>query len=293
MTETDAELNVRRLRAALDIQRPNDAIAILYELRPADRADVFNMLSNTEQEILLPLLDIPATADLLEELEDRDALEAIEDFSPEKLGDVLDEMQPDEAADLLGDLPPEQVTQALAHMDDADDVIPLLGYADETAGGLMTTSFIALRRHTTAEQVIEFMRQVELGTEIPYYLFVVDREKRLIGVIGLREIIVAPPSTTMETIMDREVIFVTVGTDQEEVARVISRYDLAAVPVVDEGGHLIGVITHDDIVDVLEDETTEDILHLGGIESGPIIDKPYWAQGVMPALKPSLLSFGH
>lgn len=285
MTENDAELNARRIRAALEIQRTDSAIAILYELRPADRADVFNMLSDTEQEILLPLLDIPATADLLEELEDQDALDAIGDFSPEKLGDVLDEMQPDEAADLLGDLSPEQVTQALAHMEDADDVIPLLGYPDETAGGLMTTSFIALRRHTTAEQAIEFMRQVELETEVPYYLFVVDREKRLIGVIGLREIIVAQPSTTMETIMDREVVFVTVTTDQEEVARVISRYDLAAVPVVDESGRLIGVITHDDIVDVLEDETTEDILHLGAIESGPIIDKPYWTQKMMDVVR--------
>jgi len=285
MTETDAELNVKRIRSALEIQRPEDAIEILYELRPADRADVFNLLNNIEQEVLLSLLDIPATADLLEELEDRDALEAIEDFTPEKLGDVLDEMQPDEAADLLGDLPPEQVSQALAHMEDADDVIPLLGYPDETAGGLMTTSFIALRRYTTVEQAIEFMRQVELETEVPYYLFVVDREKRLIGVIGLREIIVASPSTTMETIMDREVVYVTVGTDQEEVARIISRYDLAAVPVVDEAGHLLGVITHDDIVDVLEDETTEDILHLGAIESGPIIDKPYWTQKMMDVVR--------
>jgi len=278
MTESDTELTVRRIHAALGIQRPQDAIAILNDLHPVDRAEVFNTLPEEEQELLLPLLDIPTTADLLEALEDEDALDAIEDFSPEKLGDVLDEMEPDEAADLLGDLPTAQLNQALANMEEADDVIPLLAYPDETAGGLMTTSYIALRRHTTVEQAIEFLRQVELDTEIPYYLYVVDREKKLIGVVGLRELVVSPASTLIESIMDREVLFASVGTDQEEVAHIMSRYDLTALPVVDEIGKLMGVITHDDIVDVLEDEATEDILHLGGVESGPIIDKPYWAQ---------------
>lgn len=285
MNEHDAELVVRRIRTALETNRLNDALAILQELHPADRADVFNLLEDEEQETLLPLMDVPSTADLLEELEDKEALEVIEVFTPEKLGDVLDEMEPDEAADLLGDLSPEQATQALAHMEDAEEVIPLLGYPDETAGGLMTTSYIALRRQTTAEQAIQFIRQVSPDTEIPYYLYVVDRERRLIGVVGLRDLVISHPSTTMETIMDREVISVTVGTDQEEVARVMSRYDLAAVPVVDETGKLIGVITHDDIVDVLEDEATEDILHLGGIESGPLVDKPYWSQRITDVVR--------
>jgi magnesium transporter len=285
MTESDTELTVRRIHAALEIQRLQDAVTILNDLHPVDRAEVFNSLSEDEQELLLPLLDIPTTADLLEALEDEDALDAIEDFSPEKLGDVLDEMEPDEAADLLGDLPTAQLNQALAHMEEADDVIPLLAYPDETAGGLMTTSYIALRRHTTVEQAIEFLRQAELDTEIPYYLYVVDREKMLIGVVGLRELVVSPVSTLIESIMDREVIFATVGTDQEEVAHVMSRYDLTALPVVDETGKLMGVITHDDIVDVLEDEATEDILHLGGVESGPLIDKPYWAQRIRDVVR--------
>jgi magnesium transporter len=170
-------------------------------------------------------------------------------------------------------------------MEDAEDVIPLLGYPDETAGGLMTTSYIALRRHTPANQAIEFLRQVELDTEIPYYLYVVDREKRLIGVVGLRDLVIAQPETRMEAIMDREVIFVAVGTDQEEVAHVISRYDLAAVPVVDETGKLLGIITHDDIADVVEDEATEDILHLAGVEAGPLLDKPYWTQRMVDVVR--------
>jgi magnesium transporter len=189
-------------------------------------------------------------------------------------------MEPDEAADLLGDLPPSQVSEVLAQMEDADEVVPLLGYPDETAGGLMTTWFIALRRHTTAEQAIHFLRQVSPEMEVPYYLYVVDREKRLTGIVGLRELVIAPPDTTMDTVMTPEVIRVKVGIDQEEVARTMSRYDLANLPVVDDQNRLVGVITHDDLIDVLEEEATEDFLRLGAVETGPLVDKPYWSQRI-------------
>lgn len=265
MANYDADLTLELIRAALVTQRVENAVSILLALHPVDRAEVFDLLDDTEKEMLLDRLDIPTTADLLEELEDEVVLEAIESLSPERLADVLDEMEPDEAADLLGDLPPDQASEALAQMDDADEVIPLLGYPDETAGGLMTTSYIALRRHTTAEQAIRFLRQVSPETEIPYYLYVIDKTNRLIGVVGLRELVVAEPTATMESIMDHEIIFVSVGIDQEEVARIMTRYDLAAVPVVDEFQRLMGVITHDDILEVLEDEATEDVYRLANV----------------------------
>ncbi|MCK5314469.1 MAG: magnesium transporter [Anaerolineales bacterium] len=265
MANYDADLTLERIRAALETQRIDDAVSILLSLHPVDQAEVFDLLDEPEQEMLLDRLDIPTTADLLEELEDEDVLEAIESLSTERLADVLDEMEPDEAADLLGDLPPEQASEALAQMEDADEVIPLLGYPDETAGGLMTTSYIALRRHTSAEQAIQFLRQISPETEIPYYLYVIDKVKRLHGVVGLRELVVAEPATTMESTMDHEVIFVTSGTDQEEVARIMTRYDLAAVPVVDDKQRLLGVITHDDILEVLENEATEDVYRLANV----------------------------
>ena len=265
MANYNAELTIERIRAALETQRIQDAVSILLSLHPVDRAEVFNLLDDPEQELLLDRLDIPTTADLLEELEDEVVLEAIESLSTERLADVLDEMEPDEAADLLGDLPPEQATEALAQMEDADEVIPLLGYPDETAGGLMTTSYIALRRHTRAEQAIQFLRQASPETEIPYYLYVIDKANRLYGVVGLRELVVAEPASTMESIMDHEVIFVTGGTDQEDVARIMTRYDLAAVPVVDDKQRLMGVITHDDILEVLENEATEDVYRLANV----------------------------
>jgi magnesium transporter len=189
-------------------------------------------------------------------------------------------MEPDDAADILGDLSPARAAEALAEMEDADEVIPLLGHPDESAGGLMTTSYIALRRHTTAAQAIDFLRQVQVDEETPYYLYVVDRDRKLLGVVGMRELVVAPPDALAENIMDREPRYVTTDIDQEEVARQMARYNLSALPVVDGNMVLHGVITHDDVIDVIEDEATEDVLHLGAIEAGPLIDKPYWSQRI-------------
>lgn len=253
------------IRLALESRQQRAALEILLDQHPADRAEIFNRLTDLEQSELLRLMDTTATADLLEELTDQDALEAIESMPTDVLADILDEMEPDEAADLLGDLPPDQASQALAQMEDAEEVLPLLGYPDETAGGRMTTSFIGLKRHTTATMAIDFLRQISPDAEVPYYLYVVDARRHLIGVVGLRELIVAEPETPMEDILDPDVFFVTAEMDQEEVALVMSRYDLAAVPVVDADNHLVGVITHDDIVDVLQEEATEDIYRLANV----------------------------
>ncbi len=255
----------QRIETALEQGRIQDAIAILLTLHPADRADVFEELDETERRALLAHLDIATIADLLEEMEDEEAAETAEEIPPERLAEVLDEMEPDEAADLLGDLPPEQAAEALAEMEDADEVRPLLLYPDETAGGLMTTTYVALRRQTTAAQAIDFLRQISDRAEIPFYLFVVDKERRLVGVVDLRDLLAVSPDTVMEDIMDPDVIYVTAGTDQEEVARVMVKYDLAALPVVDAKKRLVGVITYDDIVDVLEEEATEDIYHLASV----------------------------
>ena len=255
----------KRIETALREGRVDDAITLMLGLHPADQAEIFRALDKEYRQTLLAHLDVATIADLLEELDDEEAVEVIQYISTERLADVLDEMEPDEAADLLGDLPPERAREALAEMEDADEVRPLLVYPDETAGGLMTTTYIALRRQTTAAQALEFLRQVSDRTEIPFYLYVVDKERRLVGVVDLRDLLVVSPDTVMESIMDPDVIYVTAGTDQEEVARIMSKYDLAAIPVVDARQRLVGVITYDDIVDVLEEEATEDIYHLASV----------------------------
>jgi magnesium transporter len=280
MEKDRIEATLESIREALEGSRIDDALAALLRLRPADRADAFSDLDDNDQAALLPRLGIPVAADLLEDLEDDEAAEVAESLPTPVLADVLDEMEPDEAADVLGDLPPERRAQALAEMEDAEDVVPLLGHPDETAGGLMTTAFIQVRRFTTAAQAIEFLRQVGPEEETPNTLYAVNRDGILIGVVGLRELLLAQAEAPIESIMKRDLISVPAGADQEEAARLMIRYDLTALPVVDEAGKLLGVITHDDVIQVLEEEATEDVLHLGAVESGPLIDKPYWSQRI-------------
>jgi len=258
------------IQEAIIAENFEKAAHIFVDLHPADQAEIFNTLDNDQQYNLLEYLYIPATADLFDELEDEDTLEASEILSTERLADILDEMDPDEAADLLGDLPPERAEEALAQMDDPEDVIPLLEYPDETAGGRATTAYIGLRPHTTAAQAIQFMRDVSIETDIPYYLFVIDRDKCLVGVTGLRELVISEPSTTMDKIMDADVISIPAEADQEEAARIMQRYDLSALPVVDQDQRLMGVISHDDILDVIEDEATEDIYRLANVSDADL-----------------------
>jgi magnesium transporter len=174
-------------------------------------------------------------------------------------------MEPDDAADVLGDIPAARAQEALAEMEEAANVIPLLPFADETAGGRMTTSFIALPLGASAADAIHTLRQVEPSSETPYYLYIEDDTGRLVGIVGLRDLVIAAPESKLETIMDRDVIYVHTHEDQEEVALRMARYDLAAVPVVNGQGTVVGVITHDDVMDVLEQEATEDIYRLANV----------------------------
>jgi magnesium transporter len=275
MEEELIESTLDEIRAALKAGRIAEAISALTRLHPADRADAFSELDGEAQSTILPRLDIPATADLLEELEDEEAADLAENLSTERLADVLDEMEPDEAADVLGDLPPETAARALAEMDDAEEVIPLLEHPDETAGGLMTTWLVTLQPNETASQAIEKLRTAELEEEGPYYLYVVDAREKLVGVVGMRDLVIAAPTTRVIDFMDPEVKYATAGIDQEDVARLMSRYDLSALPVVDEIGKLLGVITVDDVVDVLEEEATEDIYRLARLSDADLnIDSP-------------------
>jgi len=266
MTNTKKIKKIRKnISTSLVGGHNSEAVKNLLDLHPADQAEVFLLLNTEEQNQLLDHLDIPATADLFDELEDHETLEVAENLTLERLADVLDEMDPDEAADLLGDLPPDTAEEALAQMDEPEDVLPLLGYPDETAGGRMTTAYIGLRPHTTAAVAIQFLKDVSLENDVPYYLFVVDHGKRLVGVTGLRELVLADQHDTMESIMNPDVVRIPADADQEEAARVMTHYDLTALPVVNENQELMGVITHDDILDVLEDEATEDIYRLANV----------------------------
>jgi len=254
----------------------DQAVALVEALRPPDQADLFGELPPTEQDQLLPRLELEDSADILEALEEEEAAEIAVRLETEELARILDEMEPDEAADLLGDIPPEQAAEALAAMEEPEEVRPLLIHADESAGGLMTSAKVPLHREMTAGEAIAHLRTIAPESEDVYYLFVVDEDIRLVGVVSLRQMIIAPPDTYIAEIMDPDVVYVRADADQEEAARLMARYDLLALPVVDDMGHLLGLITHDDLVEVLEEEATEDIYRLGGVpeESPPDVPIP-------------------
>jgi magnesium transporter len=253
---------------ALDAGDIETASAALGALRPPDRADVFEELDLDQQNRLITGMDDEEAAEILEELDDEDRAELAGTLEPEELAPILDEMDPDEAADILGDLEPGQAERTLSAMDDEmeADVRGLLVFPEESAGGLMTPEFVALRAEETVTQSIERLRQLGPDAEATYYLYVVDADERLVGIVGLREMIVADPATSIGALMTTDVIHVAAMADQEDAARLMARYDLMALPVVDVDGRLVGVITHDDLVDVLQEEATEDMYRMVGVD---------------------------
>jgi magnesium transporter len=254
-----------RLRTALEQGDLSAAVALIEALQPADQADLVEGLDDEAQIALLSRLAPANSADVLEEMEDADAAALAELLPVVELAGILDEMEADEAADVLGDLPPERVAEALREMEEPSGIIPLLRYPDDTAGGLMTPAVVTLRRHWRAQEALEELRRVGPDTDSAYYLFVTDRHRRLMGVVGLRDLVVAMPETVVEAMMDPNVISVPVTADQEDCARTLSRYGFLALPVVDELGRLVGVITADDLIEVAEDEATEDMYRMVGI----------------------------
>jgi len=274
INQADLESILSQVREALTQDDWDQAVALVEALRPPDQADLFGELPQEEQDQILPLLDPEDSADILEELQDEEAAEVASRLESDQLARILNKMEPDEAADLLGDITPEQLAETLPDIEGAEEIRPLLSYPDNTAGGLMTSAEFVLHKDITAIEAISYLRTIRPGSDIIYYLNVVDDDIRLVGVISLRQLVISPPSSYIEQIMDQDVITVEVESDQEEAARLMSRYNLLALPVVDEENHLLGVITHDDLVAVLEEEATEDIYRLGGVPQEQVSDVP-------------------
>jgi magnesium transporter len=254
-----------QLRVALEQGDLDKATAIVDALHPADQADLVSELQGSDQVTLLTQMDPSESADVLEEMDDEAAAALAELLSPSDLAEILDEMEADEAADVLGDLTSEQAAEALRQMEEPQDVIPLLRYPDDTAGGLMTPAITTLNPGWTVERAIAELRRLGPHDDSGYYLFVTDDEDLLLGVVGLRALVSSHSETLVSNLMERDVISVTVTTDQEDCARTLSRYGFLALPVVDEIGRLVGVITADDLIEVTEEEATEDMYRMVGI----------------------------
>jgi len=236
--------------AKVRVTVPRTKLALLH---PADIADIVEEMAADERRQVFEQLDIETAAEALSEVEPEMQAAIVSDLDEERAADILDEMAPDEAADLLQDLPEDRREELvdLMEKDEKEDVEELLTHDEDTAGGIMTKDFIALGGSLTAAQAIDKLRELQPDAELTYYLYVVDDEGRLDGVVSLRDLVVANPAKKLTEIMDRHVLKVDVTTAKEDLAALIAKYDLLALPVVDARQVLVGTVTVDDVVELI------------------------------------------
>jgi len=248
-----ANANVARLLGRI---RPEDVALILGGLEPEQRLTVFRILIDEFPD---------AAGEVLTDMEPAQRLSLLEDLSAEQIAAILERIPVDDAVFVLDSLPADLRDRLLETVDlrDLADVQTHLGYQDSSAGRLMDTELFSLSETTTVRQAIAAIQE-QRDVEMIFYLYVVDRDNHLVGVTSLRQLLLSKPDQTLAGIMQRSVIKVHVDTDQEEVARQAARYDLLAIPVVDDQNHLLGIVTVDDIIDVVKEEANEDLLKMAG-----------------------------
>lgn len=240
----------------------------LADLHPADIADILEQLDVEEAGAMLERLDKETAADALNEIEHPLQSELLNELDPEHASDLLEQLAPDDAADILAEIPLTQAEQLLNLMpvEESRPIRELLRYGAETAGGIMTTEVLALPQDATVEDALAYLRQHSAHLEMIYYLYIIDEERHLTGVVSLRQLVTAEPATRLGDLMDKDVITVRSDADQEEVARIIARYDLLGAPVVDADNRLVGLVTVDDVIDVIHEEQAEDFSEIAGAD---------------------------
>jgi magnesium transporter len=240
----------------------------LADLHPADIADILEQLDVEDAGAMLDRLDTETAADTLNEVEYPHQSEILSELDPERASDLLEHLAPDDAADILADIPPAEAEHLLNLMpaEESRPIRELLRYGAETAGGIMTTEVLSFAQDETVEDALRYLRQHSAHLEMVYYLYIVDEQRHLVGVVSLRQLVTAEPTSLLRDLMDTDVISVRVDADQEEVARIIAKYDLLGVPVVDEENRLVGLVTVDDVIDVIHEEQAEDLSEISGAD---------------------------
>lgn len=223
------------------------------KLHPADLAEIISEVSQKERSAIFGTLDVETAAEALHELEPSVQADIIDDLSKEKASDILEQMPPDEAADVLGDLPEDKAKELINLMEkeEAQEVQELLEHEEDTAGGLMTTEYLAFSPDMTVEEALREFRLEAPNVETVYYLYVTDAEERLVGVLTLKDLVLARPEESLANIMKSPVKTLPLETKSKDVAEFISKYNLLAAPIVDEQQVMRGIVTVDDVVDFL------------------------------------------
>jgi magnesium transporter len=260
-----------QLQMLLEQGNLQGAKALLVPVQPVDIAEAIEGLPAAMQAIAFRLLSKDEAIEVYEYLDSSVQQSLIEVFKRQEVLDIVDKMSPDDRARLFDELPAKVVRRLVEQLspEQRAATAQLLGYEADTAGRLMTPEYISFQEALTVSETLERIRSLANASEVIYYLYVTDAARHLRGIVSLRDLVTSQPSQVLGEIMTRDVIYVDTDTDQEEVARLIQRYDFLAVPVVDREQRLVGIVTVDDVLDILERETTEDIYALGGgVESG-------------------------
>jgi len=271
---------------ALLEESPSQIAAETEELHPADLADVAETMPFEQIPVFLAALPQDRAAAVLEYLDEELRAEVLEAMSPETAAALVSAMTPDERADVLEELDEEHAEEIVDEMPEQKrlETEALRQFDPDTAGGLMTTEFVSEAANTTVEEALRRVRVIARSgkREAIYAIYTTDEQSRLAGVLSLRELLAAPEGAHLSDVAWTEVQSVSPSADREEVARVISNYDLVVVPVVSESGHVMGVITVDDVIDAIQEEQTEDVQKFGGMEA---LDDPYMQIGFLQMLK--------
>ena len=256
-----------RLAAALEREDDEGLRAVLADAHVADIADVVEMFDDEERSRIIWSLPPPTAAEVIVEMDEAVRGEVMDDLTDEQVERIVAELPPDDAADVLGELSEEQSERVLEGIPDeqSDQIEELLTYDEESAGGLMTPDLIRVSSTDTVNEAIDAVRQAGNDEEI-YYVYVTDDDKRLVGVVSLRKLVTSPGHTKLSDICEWDVGTIAADDDQEMVVNLFRKYDVAALPVVDAEGRLLGRVTHDDAMDVAEEEAAEDLYIMAGTD---------------------------
>jgi len=250
---------------------------LIDNLRAADLADLIEYLKPEERIYLFEMLEPEGAGEVLVEIEAPVQELILSDLDNSVITEIVQELDSDDAADLVGDLPTERAKDIIETLEDdvTEDLEKLLPYDEDTAGGIMALEYVSVQDNVTVQEAIDTIREKREDVEKLYYLYVVDDFNRLVGVVSLMNLVLESSDRMINEIMNPEVISVDVARDQEEVANLVKKYDLVSIPVVDEYNRLVGRITHDDIIDVIEDEADEDISLMAGVMHQEITEESY------------------
>jgi len=266
-SQTIQERLIQEVKEMVESGNPEGLKRLVDEMRPADLADLIEHLDPDERLYIFKVLEPEGAGEVLVEMELPAQERLLMDLDNQAISQIVQELHSDDAADLLGDLPAERAKEIIQHLGDevSREMEKLLPYREDTAGGLMGLEYVAVRSDASVGDAIEIVRQKRDEVESLYYIWVVDGFGRLVGVISLKDLLLEPKARVIGEIMNPKVIAVDAHTDQEKVAHLVKQYNLVNIPVVDQHQRLVGRITHDDIIDVIEEEADEDITMMAGV----------------------------